>query len=59
LTANKDDPSQIAESKTESRYNSEDLFKDSPSITNPISEKPQKDVKNDIMNHFEKVFVKI
>ncbi|XP_062160915.1 ADP-ribosylation factor GTPase-activating protein AGD5-like [Alnus glutinosa] len=53
LTADKDELSKIAESKTESKYNSEDLFKDSLSVTNSISEKPQKDVKNDIMNHFE------
>jgi stromal membrane-associated protein len=55
LTADKDELSKIAESKTESKYNSEDLFKDSLSVTNSISEKPQKDVKNDIMNHFEQV----
>ncbi|KAI3809960.1 hypothetical protein L1987_19565 [Smallanthus sonchifolius] len=33
----------------------EDLFKDSPTVSLPIaSEKPQKDVKNDIMSLFEK-----
>lgn len=33
----------------------EDLFIDSPLLT-PVAEKPQKDVKNDIMSLFEKVF---
>jgi hypothetical protein len=59
LTTDKDDPSKIAESKTESKYNIEDLFNDSPSVTNSISEKPRKDLKNNSMNHFEKVFVEI
>jgi len=34
----------------------EDLFKDSPSVTPSLTpEKPQKDLKNDIMSLFEKV----
>ncbi|XP_023756331.1 ADP-ribosylation factor GTPase-activating protein AGD5 [Lactuca sativa] len=32
----------------------EDLFKDSPPLSQPQSQKPQKDVKNDIMSLFEK-----
>lgn len=36
----------------------EDLFKDSPSLANSQApQKPQKDVKNDIMSLFEKVLV--
>ena len=36
----------------------EDLFKDSPSLLQPnVSEKPKKDVKNDIMSLFEKVYI--
>ncbi|KAL8205523.1 hypothetical protein R6Q57_009074 [Mikania cordata] len=46
-----------ADNKTTPKPNSgiEDLFKDSPTISQPIaSEKPQKDVKTDIMSLFEK-----
>lgn len=45
-------PPKPVESKTQSTSGIEDLFKDSPSIT--VSEKPQKDLKNDIMSLFEK-----
>ncbi|KAK9268206.1 hypothetical protein L1049_010649 [Liquidambar formosana] len=53
-TVEKSVPSKSVESKTESKPGIEDLFKDSWSVTPPISEEPQKDVKNDIMNLFEK-----
>jgi stromal membrane-associated protein len=44
------------ENNTQSNSGIEDLFKDSPSLATPsVSEKPQKDVKNDIMSLFEKV----
>ena len=59
LTAEKNDPSKPVESKIQSKYGIEDLLKDSPLVTNSFSEEPQKDVKNDIMNLFEKVFVAI
>lgn len=42
------------ESTTNSTSAIEDLFKDSVSLTPSVSEKPQKDVKNDIMSLFEK-----
>ncbi|KAJ4981208.1 hypothetical protein NE237_032045 [Protea cynaroides] len=43
------------ENMTSSTPGIEDLFKDTPSLAYaPVSEKPQKDVKNDIMNLFEK-----
>ncbi|KAK9269517.1 hypothetical protein L1049_001293 [Liquidambar formosana] len=43
------------ESNTQSTSGIEDLFKDSPLATpSPVSDKPQKDVKNDIMSLFEK-----
>lgn len=50
---------QISLSKSTDRSNTsnsgvEDLFKDISPIT-PVSEKPQKDVKGDIMSLFEKV----
>ncbi|GMY37241.1 ADP-ribosylation factor GTPase-activating protein AGD5-like [Fagus crenata] len=54
LTAEKNDPSKPVESKIQSKYGIEDLLKDSPLVTNSFSEEPQKDVKNDIMNLFEK-----
>ncbi|XP_022880239.1 probable ADP-ribosylation factor GTPase-activating protein AGD5 isoform X2 [Olea europaea var. sylvestris] len=59
LTAEKTAPEKPDDNKTESVSASasgiEDLFKDSPSIAPAsISEKPQKDVKNDIMSLFEK-----
>ncbi|XP_043692251.1 ADP-ribosylation factor GTPase-activating protein AGD5 isoform X2 [Telopea speciosissima] len=43
------------ENKTSSTSGVEDLFKDTPLVTStPVSEKPQKDVKNDILSLFEK-----
>ncbi|XXG59694.1 hypothetical protein AAC387_Pa04g1733 [Persea americana] len=43
------------ESKAQSTTGIEDLFKDSPSTMQlPVSNKPQKDLKNDIMSLFEK-----
>lgn len=42
---------------TKSTTGIEDLFRDSPSVTPPMaSGKHQKDVKNDIMSLFEKVY---
>lgn len=58
LTAEKTDTVKIVESTTQSTSGIEDLFKDSSSVTQAPSvapEKPQKDVKNDIMSLFEKV----
>lgn len=50
------EPKKADESKAKSSTGFEDLFKDSPSLSAPqVSEKPQKDVKNDIMSLFEKV----
>ncbi|KAK9936274.1 hypothetical protein M0R45_013123 [Rubus argutus] len=43
-----------SESKVQSKYGIEDLFIDSPSVTQTCSVKPQTDVKNDIINLFEK-----
>lgn len=54
LTAEKNDPSQSVESKIQSKNGIEDLFKDSPLVTNSLSVEPRKDVKNDVMNLFEK-----
>ncbi|XP_023900610.2 ADP-ribosylation factor GTPase-activating protein AGD5 isoform X1 [Quercus suber] len=54
LTAEKNDPSQSVESKIQSKNGIEDLFKDSPLVTNSLSAEPRKDVKNDVMNLFEK-----
>lgn len=46
------------ESKPQSTTGIEDLFKDSPSTMQlPVSNTPQKDLKNDIMSLFEKVNV--
>ncbi|KAH7546508.1 hypothetical protein FEM48_Zijuj01G0208200 [Ziziphus jujuba var. spinosa] len=42
------------ESNSKSISGIEDLFTDSPLSTPPVAEKPQKDVKNDIMSLFEK-----
>ncbi|EEF31337.1 Stromal membrane-associated protein, putative [Ricinus communis] len=42
------------ETNTNSTPGIEDLFKDSVSLTPSVPEKPQKDVKNDIMSLFEK-----
>ncbi|XP_050367975.1 ADP-ribosylation factor GTPase-activating protein AGD5-like isoform X2 [Argentina anserina] len=43
-----------SESKVQSKYGIEDLFTDSPSVTQTGSVKPQTNVKNDIINSFEK-----
>ena len=49
-------PTKAVENKTQSNSGIEDLFKVSPSLATPsVSEKPKKDVKNDIMSLFEKV----
>ncbi|GAV85360.1 ArfGap domain-containing protein, partial [Cephalotus follicularis] len=59
-TAEKPDPTRETSSakaveSSQAASGIEDLFKDSPSlITNSVSEKPQKDVRNDIMSLFEK-----
>lgn len=55
-TAEKTDTGKSVESTPQLTSGIEDLFKDSSSVT-PSSalEKPQKDVKNDIMSLFEKV----
>ncbi|WCJ32117.1 ARF-GAP domain 5 [Euphorbia peplus] len=47
-------PSKSVEDSTISTSGINDLFKDSPLTTPPLSEKPQKDVKTDIMSLFEK-----
>ncbi|XP_009342444.1 ADP-ribosylation factor GTPase-activating protein AGD5 [Pyrus x bretschneideri] len=52
-TAEKTGPSNAAENNVKSSSGIEDLFKDAPSLT-PVSGKPQKDVKTDIMSLFEK-----
>lgn len=54
LTAEKTVPAKPVESNNQSNSELEDLFKDTPLVT-PSSEKPQKDLKNDIMSLFEKV----
>ncbi|KAL2327719.1 hypothetical protein Fmac_021146 [Flemingia macrophylla] len=54
-TAEKTNPLTSVESTPQSTSGIEDLFKDSPSVTPSLTpEKPQKDVKNDIMSLFEK-----
>ncbi|XVF70398.1 hypothetical protein PTKIN_Ptkin11bG0158300 [Pterospermum kingtungense] len=54
-TTDKIDPPKAAEKNTHSATGIEDLFNDSPPLpTNQVPEKPQKDVKNDIMSLFEK-----
>ncbi|XP_020214580.1 ADP-ribosylation factor GTPase-activating protein AGD5 isoform X2 [Cajanus cajan] len=54
-TAEKTDVPKSVESAPQSTTGIEDLFKDSPSVTPSLTpEKPQKDVKNDIMSLFEK-----
>ncbi|XP_073268829.1 ADP-ribosylation factor GTPase-activating protein AGD5 isoform X2 [Populus alba] len=54
-TTGKAVPTKAVENNTQSNSGFEDLFKDSPSLATPsVSEKPQKDVKNDIMSLFEK-----
>ncbi|XP_038690265.1 ADP-ribosylation factor GTPase-activating protein AGD5-like isoform X2 [Tripterygium wilfordii] len=48
-------PAKAVENNTRSTSAIEDLFKDTPLFTTtPVAEKPQKDVKNDIMSLFEK-----
>lgn len=55
-TAKKTETTKTVENTPRPTSGIEDLFKDSPSITPSLaSEKPQKDVKNDIMSLFEKV----
>lgn len=55
--AEKTDSTREVESMPQSAPGIEDLFKDSPSpATPPVSAQPQKDVKNDIMGLFEKVY---
>ncbi|CAK7327547.1 unnamed protein product [Dovyalis caffra] len=54
-TTGKTGPTKAVENNTQSISGIEDLFKDSSSLAIPsVSEKPQKDVKNDIMSLFEK-----
>ncbi|GMY31665.1 ADP-ribosylation factor GTPase-activating protein AGD5 [Fagus crenata] len=53
-TAEKTGPTKPVESSPQSTSGIEDLFKDSPSVLPSVSEKPKKDVKNDIMSLFEK-----
>lgn len=53
-TAEKTVPPKPVESSNKSNSGLEDLFKDTPIITPSVSEKPQKDLKNDIMSLFEK-----
>ncbi|XP_022717030.1 probable ADP-ribosylation factor GTPase-activating protein AGD5 isoform X2 [Durio zibethinus] len=51
----KTDPPKAAEKNTQTATRIEDLFNDSPPLTtNQVPEKPQQDVKNDIMSLFEK-----
>ena len=55
-TADKTSSTKPDDSKSQSTSGIEDLFKDSPLLaSSAVSEKPQKDVKNDIMNLFDKV----
>ncbi|KAE8733598.1 putative ADP-ribosylation factor GTPase-activating protein AGD15 [Hibiscus syriacus] len=52
---NKNDPPKAVEKNGQFATGVENLFNDSPPITtNQVQEKPQKDVKNDIMSLFEK-----
>ncbi|CAL0333786.1 unnamed protein product [Lupinus luteus] len=54
-TAEKTNTPSTVESTPQSTSGIEDLFKDSPSVTPSLApEKPQKDIKNDIMSLFEK-----
>ncbi|KAL3503272.1 hypothetical protein ACH5RR_037721 [Cinchona calisaya] len=53
-TAEQSGPSKTGDNKTQSASEIEDLFKDLPSIAPAMTEKPQKDVKNDIMSLFDK-----
>ncbi|KAF3451553.1 hypothetical protein FNV43_RR07648 [Rhamnella rubrinervis] len=52
LTVKNHNQSKSLESKTNTKYGIEDLFTDSPSVSQS-SEKPQNDIKNDIANLFE------
>ncbi|KAM5588384.1 hypothetical protein ABKV19_006694 [Rosa sericea] len=54
LAEEKNNAPKSSESKVQSKYGIEDLFIDSPSITETFSVKPPTDVKNDIINLFEK-----
>ncbi|XP_062017032.1 ADP-ribosylation factor GTPase-activating protein AGD5-like isoform X2 [Rosa rugosa] len=54
LAEEKNNAPKSSESKVQSKYGIEDLFIDTPSITQTFSVKPQTDVKNDIINLFEK-----
>ncbi|TYH74715.1 hypothetical protein ES332_D05G421100v1 [Gossypium tomentosum] len=55
FTTDEPNPPKPAESNTKSTSGIEDLFSDLPPLTtNQVPEKPQKDVKNDIMSLFEK-----
>lgn len=53
-TAEPINSSKATESKIQTRHGIEDLFMGSPSVITSVSEKPQKDVKNDIMTLFGK-----
>ncbi|KAL7186367.1 hypothetical protein ACSBR2_028166 [Camellia fascicularis] len=54
-TANKTVSTKPDDNNTQSTSGIEDLFKDSPSLApSAVSEKPKKDVKNDIMSLFDK-----
>ncbi|KAH9796761.1 Arf-GAP domain-containing protein [Citrus sinensis] len=53
-TAEPINSSKATESKVQTRYRIEDLFMGSPSVIPSVSEKSQKDVKNDVMNLFGK-----
>ncbi|PWA96046.1 ARF-GAP domain 5 [Artemisia annua] len=55
ITGTTDVTKPVDNNKTKPSSGIEDLFKDSPSLLQPnVSEKPKKDVKNDIMSLFEK-----
>lgn len=54
-TTDKTCPTKAVENNTKSSAGIEDLFNDSPPLTtSSVSDKPKKDVKNDIMSLFEK-----
>ena len=52
LTAEKTGPTKPVESSPHLASAIQDLFLDSPSVMPPVSEKPKKDVTNDIMSLF-------
>lgn len=57
-TAEKTGPTKPVENSPQSTTGIEDLFNDSPSVMPAsVSEKPKKDLKNDIMSLFEKVYI--